>query len=95
MHAKEKDSDVMNVSFTLIVNPKASLCPNKHDTIKNGGIAPHILNLGSRLSGQLYVPTALLVREWSTGIHQSGGCKGPRAGLDFLTKEKSLGRSGI
>jgi hypothetical protein len=47
MHAKGKDSDVMNVSFTLMVQLKVSLCLNMHGVIKSGGIALGILNLGS------------------------------------------------
>jgi hypothetical protein len=46
------------------------------------------------VSGELHVPAALRPGK-KPGTHWIGGWVGPRAGLDFWRKEKSLAPTGI
>jgi hypothetical protein len=55
----------------------------------NGGIAPRILDLGTRWRrGQLHTPVALPPRKEPPGTHWIVGWVGPRAGLDLVMKRK-------
>jgi hypothetical protein len=55
----------------------------------SGGIAPRILNLGTKwmwVSGQLHAQAALPSGERTSGTNWIGGWLGPRAGLDTVAK---------
>jgi hypothetical protein len=56
----------------------------------NGGIAPHILNLNTRLEWVVrFTPQPLYPGERISGTHWVGGLVGPKAGLDAGIKPRS------
>jgi hypothetical protein len=72
---------------------KLSLCFNwkscHEDVLGNGGVAPHILDLGSRWRWVVsFTPRPLNPRERAPFTHWIGGWVGPGAGLVALVKKK-------
>jgi hypothetical protein len=52
----------------------------------NGGIAPRILDLGTRWKWSASRPGRSISRERDPGTHYTGGWVGPRAGLDAVVR---------
>jgi hypothetical protein len=77
------------------VKVKLSLCLTKHHAMKtyyrSGGIAPRILDLGSRWRWVVsFTPGRFTPRERAPGTHWIGAWVGPRTVLDAVVKRKIL-----
>jgi hypothetical protein len=75
------------------VKVKLPLCLTKHHAMKtywrSGGIAPRILDLGTRWRWVVsFTPRPLYPRERAPGAHWIGGWVGPKAVLDAEVKRK-------
>jgi hypothetical protein len=84
---------LMSLKVTLKVKVKLCLCLTKHHAMKayvgNGGIAPRILDLGTRWRWVIsFTPQPLYPQERTPGIHWIGGWVSPRAGLDAGVRRK-------
>jgi hypothetical protein len=77
------------------VKVNLSLYLTKHHAMKtycgSGGIAPRILNLGSRWKRVVsFTPRPLYFMLRALGTHWIGGWMSPRAGLDTMANKKSV-----
>jgi hypothetical protein len=75
------------------VKVKLSLCLTEHHAMKtygeSGGIAPRILDLGTRKRRVVsFTPRPLYPRKKAPGTHWIGGWVGPGAVLDAVVKRK-------
>jgi hypothetical protein len=78
---------------TVKVKVKLSLCLTKYHAMKtyweNGGIDPHILDLGTRWRWVVsFTLRPLYPRERAPDTHWTGGWVGPRVVLDTVVKRK-------
>jgi hypothetical protein len=82
------------IAWCSVKKARTSLpCLTKHHAMKtywgNGGIVPHILDLGSRVGEWLASrPGRFTPRERALGTNWIGGWVGPRAALDTVVKRK-------
>jgi hypothetical protein len=85
---------LFNAAVPTITGKKVrlSLCLTKHHVMKtywgNGGIAPRILDLGTKWEYSASRPRCFTPKERALGTYWIGGWVGPRAVLDTVVKRK-------